>query len=654
MRLVGVALALLLFVPALAQAQPVSAVASTKRPALDFAKLPFMEGPELSPDGSHVAAKMAIGGKQALVILNLFDDGKTRTAVVGAGDNDLVSWQWVNDAWLVARLGNVSKFQNEDFYITRIIGVSADAATINPIAFKEGGQSADVIWTAQDGSPRVLMVRQKSVFLDADFWPVVEEVDVSTGRLRSVVRGQTDVMRWYADASGTVRMGIGYNDYNRTSRLLYRSDGKESFRTLDRADGRRDEQLTIPFLMTGNKNKSMTMSAPDGYDALHEFDVGSLTVGKRVFGVDGYDIDSVVMTPDGSAVAGVGYTSDRPRMHWFDPALAETQGLLDKAVGDRVASIVSMSRDQKRLLVQVGDASQPGGIYYYDAAAGGSMRLVSHLNTAIKSARLGPVTTFRYKAADGLSIEAILTLPKGRDAKNLPLILMPHGGPEARDTASYDWWAQFLADRGYAVVQPNYRGSTGYGGKFLDAGDGEWGLKMQDDLNDAVADLAAKGVIDPKRVCIVGASYGGYAALRAAQRDGDKFRCAISYAGVSDLNGMIRYDSKFLNANASRDGWRQSAPDLKAISPVNHAADFATPILIMHGKKDLRVPVSQSRRMVDRLKAAGKAVEYIEQPEADHHFTREADRVQFLQEIEAFLEKHNPAWEAAQSSKSPE
>jgi dienelactone hydrolase len=549
----------------------------------------------------------------------------------------------VNDGWLVIRVGNASNFEGEDFYVTRIAGVSADGKTIKPIAFKEGGQSADAIWAAHDGSPRILMARQKSIYVGEDFWPVVEEVDVSTGRLHSVVKGQPDVMRWFADASGAVRMGIGYNDENRTSRVLYRPDGKGAFRTVDRADSRRDERLTVPFLMTSDKTRSMTLSAPDGFDALHELDLTTLTVGKRVFGVDGYDIDSVVMTPDGSAVAGVSYTSDRSRMNWMDPALAEIQALLDKAVGDRVASIASMSRDQKQLLVQVGDASQPGSIYYFDAARGGAMHLFAHLNEAIKSARLGPVSTFRYKARDGLSIEAILTLPKGKDLKNLPLVLMPHGGPEARDTASYDWWAQFLADRGYAVVQPNYRGSTGYGGKFLDAGDGEWGLKMQDDLNDAVADLAAKGTIDPKRVCIVGASYGGYAALRAAQRDGAKFRCAVSYAGVSDLNGMIRYDGRFLNANASRAGWRKSAPDLKAVSPLNHPEDFSTPILIMHGKKDLRVPVSQSRRMVDRLKAAGKPVDYVEQPEGDHHFTREADRIQFLQEVERFLAKHNPA-----------
>jgi dipeptidyl aminopeptidase/acylaminoacyl peptidase len=271
------------------------------------------------------------------------------------------------------------------------------------------------------------------------------------------------------------------------------------------------------------------------------------------------------------------------------------------------------------------------------------MRRFAYVNETLGNQSLGPASTFRYKARDGLSIEAVLTLPKGRDPKNLPLILMPHGGPEARDSANYDWWVQFLASRGYAVVQPNYRGSTGYGDDFQKAGDGEWGRKMQDDLNDAVADLATKGMIDPKRVCIVGASYGVYAAMRGAQRDGAKFRCAISYAGVSDLNGMLNYDGRFLYGNTARDSWKESAPDLKEVSPINHAADFSAPILIMHGKKDLRVPLSQSKRMADRLRIAGKPIDYVEQPLGDHYFSREADRIQFLEVMEAFLKKHNPA-----------
>ena len=166
---------------------------------------------------------------------------------------------------------------------------------------------------------------------------------------------------------------------------------------------------------------------------------------------------------------------------------------------------------------------------------------------------------------------------------------------------------------------------------------------MQDDLDDAITHLAKQGIADPKRVCIVGGSYGGYAALRAAQRDHGIYRCAVSYAGVSDMAAILRHDASFLNGSRSKDYWRSQSPDLKGASPVNFAADFSIPVLIMHGKADARVPVKQSREMVERLKAAGKTYRYVEQPEGDHHFSREADRIQFLKEMEAFLKQYNPA-----------
>ena len=220
---------------------------------------------------------------------------------------------------------------------------------------------------------------------------------------------------------------------------------------------------------------------------------------------------------------------------------------------------------------------------------------------------------------------------------------MPHGGPSARDEERWDWIAQFLADRGYAVIQPNYRGSSGYGTAFAALGRGEWGRKMQDDIDDAVAHLAAEGTIDPARACIVGASYGGYAALRAAQRDPGRYRCAVSYAGVSDLNAISRYDRNFLNSRGRNQWLRAQAPNLRDVSPINHAADFGIPVLLMHGDRDVVVPVSESRRMAERLREAGKVYRYVEQAGGDHHFSSGAHRLEFLREMEAFLDRYDPA-----------
>ena len=237
----------------------------------------------------------------------------------------------------------------------------------------------------------------------------------------------------------------------------------------------------------------------------------------------------------------------------------------------------------------------------------------------------------------------MLTLPRNRPATNLPLIVMPHGGPGARDMEAYDWWAQYMAELGYAIIQPNSRGSTGYGVAFEKAGQGEWGLKMQDDLLDAIDYAAKQGLADPKRVCIVGGSYGGYAAMRGAQRDSARYKCAISFAGISDLSAMKRYDTKFLFGSYGKTYWTKQVRDFSAVSPRFHAADFTVLILIAHGVEDKRVPVKQSRWLAEELKKAGKTYQYLEQKEGDHHFSRAEDRLQFLKATKAFLDKYNPS-----------
>ncbi|QQN75105.1 S9 family peptidase [Croceicoccus sp. YJ47] len=240
-------------------------------------------------------------------------------------------------------------------------------------------------------------------------------------------------------------------------------------------------------------------------------------------------------------------------------------------------------------------------------------------------------------------MEAIVTVPQDREAKNLPVIVMPHGGPRARDYEGWDSWAQFFADRGYAVIQPNFRGSTGYGVAFERAGLGQWGLRMQDDVDDALAWAAGKGMVDPARACIVGGSYGGYVAMRAAERNPELYRCAISFAGVADLSKMMSHDSASYVGRGLRAYWKGQVSDLAGVSPINNAQGFGIPVLLVHGKDDLRVPVDQSRDMAKKLRAAGKDVTYIEQAEGDHHFSRDEDLVEFLKAAELFLDTHNPA-----------
>jgi dipeptidyl aminopeptidase/acylaminoacyl peptidase len=266
----------------------------------------------------------------------------------------------------------------------------------------------------------------------------------------------------------------------------------------------------------------------------------------------------------------------------------------------------------------------------------------------IDPASMSPVKPIRFTARDGLQLRGYLTLPKGRDPRNLPLVLMPHGGPFDRDKWEYDPMVQFLANRGYAVLQPEFRGSTGFGKGLVEKGYGQWGYKMQDDLDDSVDWLAHTGQIDPKRVCIVGASYGGYAALWGAIRNPERYRCAASLAGVSDLPALLRHDKKLFTAPRYYREWRtQVAGDneanLRSVSPLAYAAKVKVPLLIGHGEEDERVPPKQSHDMVGALTKVGANVTSVFYEGEGHGFSKSADLQDWLSRLEAFLAKYNPA-----------
>jgi dipeptidyl aminopeptidase/acylaminoacyl peptidase len=605
-----------------------------------FAELPAIEAPSLSPKGDKIAARIAVNGVQ---YFGIFSVNGGKPAIVALGKTDLNWWRWVNDDWLVVGIGQAVPVDAEEWYLTRAFGVSADGTKLIKLNKETAGQNAsDLIWVARDGTPRILLGSQNSIYSNQpDFWPRIDEIDVTNGRAKRVQPGMAGVWNWYADGNGVVRMGFGMSDDGRKRRLYYRPQRGETFKVIDKTVSIHDS-IEMPTLFLSDPTRALIVGDDaDGFSALYEYDLTKLERGKQLFASKGYDIGDLWADASGFGYLGVEVVREKPGMVWTDPAMTALQAKLDGMIKGGQPEIVSMSRDHGMAVVRAGSPSAPGGFFLY-RAADGSMTPIGSVNATIGMRLLHRVQTIRYKARDGLEIPAVLTMPAG-EQRNAPLIVMPHGGPFARDAEEWDWWAQFMADRGYVVIQPNYRGSSGYGTKFTEKGAGQWGLAMQDDLDDAVKAMAEQGIADPKRVCIVGASYGGYAAMRAAQRDGSRYRCAVSYAGVSDLNRMLRFNGNFLGSGARQDWLRLQVGDLKGVSPLNFPEQFSTPILIVHGKEDRRVPVSQSRLMAKRLKEAGKNATYIEQPDGDHHFTREADRLQFLQALEEFLAKYNPA-----------
>lgn len=613
--------------------------AAAERPVSDFTDKGGMENVHISPDGSKLVARMKVDGESKLAILPL--DGQGALLPIGLGEGDLRYIEWVGNDWLVANVGRKGHFDGIEVYFTRLISFRADGSDMHVL--EPAGGLADyggsLIWEAKDGSPVIEVEYRKTVYVGEDgFYPRVARVNIEKDRWIDITPEMQGVWNWYADTSGAVRVGVGSEDRGRRSRLVYREEGdKGLFNEVSHADG--DDWLPRPELFLRD-NKALTISRHEGFAGVYEMDLKTMKVGARVFLKPGYDVTDIKTDPiDPHGLRGIEWYEDRTHVQWFDPRFQQTQQLIDATFKGGAPQILSSSYDANRHIIYVPRTDKAG--YYLLDIAQKKLTPIMKLGDEDVWPRS---KAYHYKARDGLEIETYLTFPLGKEHKNLPVIVMPHGGPVARDYGTWDAWVQFFADRGYLVIQPNYRGSAGYGKAFQDAGLGEWGLKMQDDVDDALAWAAKEGYADPKRACVVGGSYGGYVAMRAAQRNPDLYRCAISYAGVADLPDMMSQDRQsYFSGGYLLDYWKERADDLEAVSPINFPEQFGIPILLMHGKKDQRVPVEESRDMYKELKAAGKTVEYIEQPKGDHHFTRDEDMQQFLLESEKFLDKYNPS-----------
>ncbi|HPA39931.1 MAG TPA: S9 family peptidase, partial [Phenylobacterium sp.] len=322
--------------------------------------------------------------------------------------------------------------------------------------------------------------------------------------------------------------------------------------------------------------------------------------------------------------------------------------MLAKAFKGKTVTVSEWSADRTRFLVRVNGQGAPGAWYLFDRARK-ELSPIGEEYPELKDAALGTTRWITYKARDGLEIPAYLTLPPGAvDGRKLPLIVMPHGGPVARDDDDFDWLTQFLATRGYAVLRPQFRGSAGFGRAFEDAGRGEWAGKMQTDLLDGIAAVAASNTIDPARVCIFGWSFGGYAALAGVSMHPEAYKCAASMAGVSDLGLLITEQLRV----SGDDSWGlrslrrmlddASSEKILQTSPVQHVAEIRAPVLLMHGDQDGSVDYEQSQRMASALKAAGKPVEFVTFKNEDHFLLRSAPRTQLLETLGAFLAKNLP------------
>jgi dienelactone hydrolase len=646
------ALASLLTLAASAQEQP------AKLPVEAFATIPIFRSPHLAPDGSHLAAIQSYKGRPVVVIYDLHAAKGVPPAIVESDEWTVTDLRWVkNDALMLVIKSSQRAVDNRLRTWVRSLlvdpqGKNARLLMENEQTLDNNTVTAEVADLNADDPSHFLMTLYrfhdpKAGLQDiAGFRPFyydLLQVDVKTGTSHVVQEGRQDTYAWFTDGHGKVVGRLDHSTVGHSDRLFLRS--ADGFRESSQFEASGDKNAGIEGLSEDDKSLVRLDRNAQGFYALFRRDLES-GLETELFSASGHDLIEPLRDEWTDRVIGATYADDKQEFVYFDPTREALQRGVEHAFPGQSVSIVSSDMAADTLVVKLnGAATAP--VYFLLDRKTHDMHPVARAYPALADVPLPEMKPYDYTARDGLPIPAYLTLPLGKPANNLPLVVMPHGGPDARDMLAFDWWAQFLANRGYAVLQPNYRGSSGYGAGFTAAGLRQWGLKMQDDISDGVKKAIADGIADPKRVCIVGASYGGYAALAGATFSPELYACAVSFAGVSDLPLMLRTEHRDNGENsqvssfwASRIGSSDENWDqLVATSPARNADKIRCPVLIMHGEGDTTVRIEQSEKMETALKDARKKVEFIRIPGEDHYLNLTDTRVRLLTETEKFLDK---------------
>lgn len=611
--------------------------------ASDFGELPLVESPRLSPNGTYLAVVQRIDDRP---VLSIYPLAGGKPFVTQHRDAEIRGHVWANDNRIVIKLAAALDRDGIPTTETRLVAVNADGTDFRLLTdnrFASGGYvgqiQSNIVSMLPDDPDHILLALDH----DGNLKYSVYKMNIYTGRSTVAQAAVGDSFDWVADADGEVRFRIDW-DYRKDERYYFvRIKGASDWKPVGR-DETGTRVLFTPFAFLRSNPNQMYVSARRNSDKSSYF-IYDLLEDKfvtEVFSHRQVDAAGLLLAPKDERLLAVNYILDAPEMKLVDPSFARIVETMASAFPGETIVCETMTRDERLVGFRVESPTRPPEYYVYDTTREKALR-VGRAYPNLPPDALSPVRPYPYAARDGLAIPAYLTQPRGKGDKGLPLVVMPHGGPAARDFVQFDWWAQFLASRGYAVLQPNFRGSSGYGGRFGDMSEGQWGLSMQDDLEDGVRKLVADGIADPARIAIVGASYGGYAALMGVVRTPDLYRAAVSVAGIGDLFKLLNEADAYTSVGywkkelGSR--W-QDRDRLETSSPRRQVDKIKAPVLLLHGTKDRVVSVSQSKSMASALRSAGKEHELILLEDGDHYLTNRTHRTAVLEATERFLARH--------------
>jgi len=639
------------------------APAIERLPVEDFAREPTITRARLSPDGKRLAYVHDYRERSTLHVFNLETNKLSRldlgeAALANDATKAVGDFSWIGDQRLA-----VTTTVWDSFY--GVIAVNWDGRSSVPISGYEDNRlsvsgakllAREVIHWFNDQDQTILMLDRHEAGGGNPREPDILRVDTVTGEAHTELKNPGNVVHWGLDFDGVVRLGIIAQ--GEQTGAIYRENANVPWRTLLPLAGRSGGMRLLGFDAAGDRMFVAALN-PEKRWAVYPLDPVTGALGDALLADPVYDIvperlgeaggvglASPIFSRKKQTLVGIRYCTEAPRIQWFDKEYASYQAAMDRALPDTVNLLAGVSRDEQRLLWFSFSDQNPGAYYLLDLAKHKMKPLTARMNW-IKPAQMAPMLSAKYTARDGLVIHGYLTLPVGCQPKNLPLVVLVHGGPWVRDTWGFDPLVQLLANRGYAVLQVNYRGSPGYGEELFRKARRQIGREIQDDIEDATRWAIASGLADPQRIAIMGASYGGYSALFGLGHNPELYSCGIALAAVTDWPAIFddrRGDPAYKSAN---EHWRREIGDpdkdgavLGSISPVNFAEKITAPVLIIQGKEDRTVPPEQAKVMIAALNQTGRKPESLFISDLGHGYGNEKQRLQIYKAIVAFLEKN--------------
>lgn len=624
-----------------------------------FGARPDVSGLHLSPDGKSVVYISPGKGQGSIAYTYSLANGSKPVAALTTDGNPfrLENCHWVSNDRIVCTVYAVEKLDPllKVMRVARTFAVDADGKNLQLLSTRQNQYShgvplggGSVIDWLPDENGAVLMTR---LYVPDDH--IGSRLGKSTGGLgvdwintrdlsiKHVESPNPDAVLYITDGRGTVRiMGIRQDRADQMTGTLvfsYRLAGSREWRTLS-SYNEVDWSGFFPQAVDHDHNLVYGYKKKDGRTALYSMTLDETLHEELVFERPDVDVGGLVYLGRESRVVGTSFSTDVGTAVYFSPDIKAMVASLGKALPNHLVDVVDSTLDQNRMLIQSTSDVDPGAYYIFDRNAHQLQAFLS-IRSAIDGVKLGHVKSITYPASDGTPIPAYLTLPPGKeDAKNLPAIVLPHGGPSARDEWGFDWLAQYFVARGFAVLQPNFRGSSGYGEAWFEKnGFQSWPIAIGD-VSDGGHWLVHEGIADPSKLAIVGWSYGGYAALQSAAVNPELFKAVVAIAPVTDLQALKEQYRRWSNFSLVSD-FVGDGPHMREGSPIEQAARIKAPVLLFHGALDANVGIEQSKSMAARLHSVGDSCELVTWDNLDHYLEDSDARTQMLRKSDEFLRK---------------